>query len=87
MANRISDSNLREVAGMLDRRLGNTGDEPQTVRVSLEGAYGGWKFCDIRTGTDLLGTGYVSRRELYEAAHYFMRGFRAAQQMEAAIHG
>lgn len=83
MASRITEKDLYLAEEMINRYLGGP-------VARLSGAYGGWKFIDGGTGTDLLGTGYVSRRELYEAAHVWARGFRAAADLharEVARHG
>lgn len=45
----------------------------------LDGAYGGWRLEAVRKGggsVDALGTGYVSKRELYEAMGHFLGGMQ-----------
>jgi len=58
--------------------------KPNAGNYHLSGAYGGWKLermslTNGSTGTtDPLSTGYVSKRELYNHLHSFLRGLDAA---------
>jgi hypothetical protein len=57
----------------------------------LDGAYGGWKLlriCDDGHGcTEALSTGYVSKRELWEAMRAFLDGLEAAELARHALTG
>lgn len=49
----------------------------------ISGAYGGVrleKMCKDGGSTDVLNTGYGTKRELYNAMHNYIRGFRAAKE-------
>ncbi len=47
----------------------------------IDGAYGGWELQRMMNEgggvSDVLGTGHVSRRELYHQLHAFLRGIEA----------
>ena len=72
MANRITSEDLQAAVKMLDALMGGHGD------VRLYSAYGKVRTEYAPTGADFLGTGLMSKRELYEAAHVWARGFRIA---------
>lgn len=51
--------------------------EPQAGCYHIEGAYGGWKLARMCAGggsADVLPTGFVSRRSLYDSIYIYLRG-------------
>ena len=54
----------------------------------LDGAYGGWRLEVIRLNgnvSDVLGTGYVSKRQLFEAMEHFITGMTEVSAANAAL--
>lgn len=50
----------------------------------ITGAYGGYQLARMTTtsgcDTDVLGTGYVTKRVLYEAMHIFIKGINTGKE-------
>lgn len=92
MSQRISKSDLEQAVRVINTRMGlpletYTKDaagkyQPNANVYHLDGAYGGWKLaqmCETGTGTrDVLGGGYVSKRELYDKLQAFIAGLGQA---------
>lgn len=58
--------------------------EPQAGCYHLDGAYGGWKLarmCEGGGSADILPTGYVSRRSLYDAIYIYVIGVEDGLKM------
>ena len=86
MASRITESDLERIVERLNVETGNNPEPftrangvttPNPGSYLLAGAYGGWKLEQIVRGggtRDVLGTGYIPKRALYEQIRCYMGG-------------
>lgn len=81
----------RVTEAMLDRAVervnATLGCEEDGTHFFVAGAYGGYRLEEVTAfggHRDAMGTGYVSRRELFNAIHIFLEGVRAAKAIYEA---
>lgn len=89
MTERIREANIRAVLSRIAKLTGTHDGSPwkregnRLVAIVgtylVDSAYGGWKLAQIVNESggqrDVLYSGYVSRRELYEQMHAYIKGF------------
>lgn len=87
---RITDKQLKAVVDRINRITGShenycSEDGSTTIgHYCLDGAYGGvslHRICSAGGGvTDVLSCGHVTKRQLYELMHAWIRGYNAAKE-------
>lgn len=91
MSERITESQIERLVDNINKATGSPMEASTEGRPGmnvghhmLAGAYGGWKLERIDSDgggvTDPLGTGYVSRRELYGVLRGYLAGIREGKR-------
>lgn len=78
MSQRITRANLEAVVARLNREAHT--EYPSTRPFELSGAYGGFSL--HRQGSDVLKSGHVPARQLYDMVHAFLDGIEFGRKLE-----
>ena len=80
---KITKRDLDETVARINRIMGITDPKWNIVgSYVLEGAYSGWKLARIENvhgGQSDITSGYISKRELYNQMHAFIRGLETTK--------
>lgn len=94
MVDRITNENLERLCAIINKETGSPlemfnrgGKNRSAMNVNhfhVDHAYGGVKLCRITSAEggeiNVLQTGYLAKRDLYELMHAFLRGYRLAKE-------
>lgn len=90
MATRITDSNLDALCATLNRVTGSPAEtykdrKAQVGNFHIDSAYGGVALYRIANESggcdDVLNVGHVSKRELWDLTHAYLRGIELGKQL------